>query len=89
MDCDISAAIFFLYLLGVVTNTGTMAGKEVVQLYVADKVSTVIRPSKELKEFAKVDLAPGETKTVTFTLGKRAFTYWNVELHAWHGEPRS
>ena len=69
-----------------VKNTGSMAGKEVVQVYVADKVSTVIRPVKELREFVKVDLAPGETKTVTFTLGKRAFAYWNVEIHDWHVE---
>jgi beta-glucosidase len=69
-----------------VTNTGKMAGKEVVQLYVADKESTVIRPVKELRDFAKVDLQPGETKTVTFTLGKRAFAYYNVQLHDWHVE---
>ena len=69
-----------------VTNTGKMAGKEVVQLYVADKESTVIRPVKELRDFAKVDLAPGETKTVTFTLDKRAFAYYNVQIHDWHVE---
>jgi beta-glucosidase len=69
-----------------VTNTGKMAGKEVVQLYVADKESTVIRPVKELRDFTKVDLQPGETKTVTFTLGKRAFAYYNVQLHDWHVE---
>lgn len=69
-----------------VKNTGNVAGKEVVQLYVCDKVSTVIRPVKELKEFAKVELQPGETKTVTFELGKRAFAYWSVELHDWHVE---
>lgn len=69
-----------------VTNTGSMAGKEVVQLYVGDKESTVIRPVKELRDFAKVELAPGETKTVTFILDKRAFAYYNVELHDWHVE---
>ena len=69
-----------------VTNTGTVPGKEVVQLYVGDKVSTVFRPVRELKGFEKVFLAPGETKTVTFTLGKRAFAYWNVQLHDWHVE---
>ena len=69
-----------------VTNTGKMAGKEVVQLYVADKESTVIRPVKELRDFAKVELAPGETKTVSFTLGKRAFAYYSVKLHDWHVE---
>lgn len=69
-----------------VTNTGKMAGKEVVQLYVADKESTVIRPVKELRDFAKVDLAPGETKTVTFKLDKRAFAYYSVKIHDWHVE---
>lgn len=69
-----------------VTNTGSRSGKEVVQLYVADKESTVIRPVKELRDFAKVELAPGETKTVSFTLGKRAFAYYNVQIHDWHVE---
>lgn len=69
-----------------VTNTGKMAGKEVVQLYVADKESTVIRPEKELRNFAKVELMPGETKTVSFTLGKRAFAYYNTTIHDWHVE---
>lgn len=69
-----------------VTNTGKVAGKEVVQLYVADKESSVIRPVKELRDFAKVELAPGETKTVSFTLGKRAFAYYSVKLHDWHVE---
>lgn len=69
-----------------VTNTGTVFGKEVVQLYVTDRKSTVIRPVRELKGFEKVALAPGETQTVTFTLGKRAFAYWNTEIHDWHVE---
>ncbi len=69
-----------------VTNTGNVFGKEIVQLYVADKVSTPIRPEKELKGFEKIALLPGETKSVRFTLDKRAFAYWNVELHDWHVE---
>ena len=69
-----------------VTNTGKMEGKEVVQLYVGDKVSTVIRPVKELKDFAKISLQPGETKTVSFELSKRAFAYYNTEIHDWHVE---
>ncbi|MDE6846473.1 MAG: glycoside hydrolase family 3 C-terminal domain-containing protein [Lachnospiraceae bacterium] len=69
-----------------VTNTGSVTGKEVVQLYVADKESTVIRPVKELRDFAKVELEPGETKTVTFTLDKRAFAYYSVKIHDWHVE---
>ncbi len=69
-----------------VTNTGKVVGKEIVELYVADKASTPIRPEKELKGFEKVALMPGETKTVSFTLNKRAFAYWNAELHEWHVE---
>ncbi|SFS54444.1 beta-glucosidase [Paenibacillus sp. BC26] len=66
-----------------VTNTGPRAGKEVVQLYVSDEVSTVIRPDKELKGFDKVELEPGETKTVSFELNKRCFAYYDTEAEEW------
>ena len=69
-----------------VTNTGDRAGKTVVQLYVGDRESTVLRPVRELKGFEKVELQPGESKDVTFTLDKRAFAYWNTQLHDWHVE---
>ncbi|MDQ0227840.1 beta-glucosidase [Metabacillus niabensis] len=69
-----------------VKNTGSMAGKEIVQLYVRDVESTIPRPEKELKGFEKVFLQPGEEKTVTFELGKRAFAYYNVNLKDWHVE---
>lgn len=69
-----------------VTNTGSRAGKEVVQLYVGDPVSTVFRPIRELKGFEKIWLEPGETKTVCFELDKRAFAYWNTQIHDWHVE---
>ena len=69
-----------------ITNTGSMAGKEIVQLYVADEESTVIRPEKELKGFEKVELQPGETKTVQFRLNKRSFAYFNTDIHNWHVE---
>lgn len=69
-----------------VKNTGACAGKEVVQLYVAAPKGNVVRPVRELKEFAKVSLAPGEEQTVTFHLGKRAFAYWNTEIHDWYVE---
>ena len=52
-----------------VTNTGTRAGDEVVQLYIHDVVSSVTRPAKELRGFERVTLKPGESKTVTFALG--------------------
>lgn len=69
-----------------VENTGSMAGKEVVQLYVADRESTVSRPVRELKGFEKVALEPGEKKTVSFLLNKRAFAYYEVSLHDWYVE---
>lgn len=69
-----------------IKNTGKKAGKEIIQLYVKDVESSVIRPVKELKGFEKVTLEPGEEKFVTFTLGKRAFAYYNVKLKDWHVE---
>jgi beta-glucosidase len=69
-----------------IKNTGSMAGKEVVQLYIRDVESTMPRPEKELKGFEKVSLQPGEETTVTFELAKRAFAYYNVKLKDWHVE---
>lgn len=67
-----------------VTNTGKMTGKEVVQLYVSDRNGTPERPAKELKGFAKVSLAPGETKTVAMTLTARDLSYYREDLHDWY-----
>lgn len=69
-----------------VTNTGKRAGKTVVQLYVAPEKVEMIRPVRELKAFDKVELAPGASKTVTFTLGHRAFAHWNPIVHNWRCE---
>ncbi|MBE5994414.1 MAG: glycosyl hydrolase, partial [Paenibacillaceae bacterium] len=69
-----------------VTNTGKTKGKEVVQIYVEAPEGQVIRPVRELREFAKVELEPGETKTVEFILGKRAFSYYHVELKDWFAQ---
>ena len=66
-----------------VTNTGSMPGSEVVQLYVSDVESTVFRPVKELRGFAKVHLEPGETRTVEFTLDMRDFAYYDVNAKDW------
>ena len=66
-----------------IKNVGEVAGAEVAQLYVSDKESTIFRPEKELKEFAKVYLEPGEEKTVKLTLSKRAFAFFNVNCHDW------
>jgi len=70
-----------------VKNIGSLTGKEVVQLYVHDVQSSVFRPHKELKGFAKVDLAPGESKTVALELDRRAFAYYNTSLKDWQVEP--
>lgn len=68
-----------------VTNTGDRAGKEVVQLYVGVDPLTmgVKRPVRELRRFAKVALQPGESKTVNFSLDKRAFAIWDKDVHDW------
>ncbi|MHB0998947.1 MAG: fibronectin type III-like domain-contianing protein, partial [Armatimonadota bacterium] len=66
-----------------VTNTGTRAGAEVAQLYVGDAKCSVPRPVRELKGFNKVNLSPGETKTVTFTLSKDDLAFYNVDTCKW------
>ena len=66
-----------------VTNTGSVAGKEIVQVYVHDQKSGLVRPDKELKGFAKVELQPGETKTVSIPLDFRAFAYYHPEYKQW------
>ena len=66
-----------------VTNTGKLAGKEIVQLYVHDQKSGLVRPPKELKGFAKVELQPGETKTVSIKLDFRSFAYYHPEHKQW------
>lgn len=66
-----------------ITNTGKIAGKEIVQLYVADQNGTVGRPAKELKGFTKVALAPNETKTVSFTLDLRSLSYYEEKINDW------
>jgi len=66
-----------------VTNTGARAGADIAEIFVGDHHAPVPRPVKELKGFAKVNLAPGETKTVTVKLDRRAFSYFDVNQHAW------
>jgi len=66
-----------------VTNTGPVAGKEVVQVYVRDHHSGLPRPPKELKGFAKVELQPGETKTIRIALDFRAFAYYHTDYGRW------
>jgi beta-glucosidase len=70
-----------------VMNTGKVAGKEVIQLYVRDVKATVARPEKELKAFVKVELAPKQTKTIRITLDREAFWYFDVARNGWATEP--
>ena len=69
-----------------VTNTGSVAGTEIVQLYVAKKSSELFRPTKELKGFARVTLAPGEKQRITIMLDDKAFRFWNVKANRWEIE---
>lgn len=70
-----------------VTNTGSREGSEVIQLYISDLQSSLPRPVKELKGFSKVKLAPGETREVTFTIGKEALSFFDDTRHEWVTEP--
>jgi len=70
-----------------VTNSGTVAGAEVAELYVSDPSAQVDRPERELKGFAKVRLDPGETRHVTISLDARAFSYWDEPAHRWIIDP--
>ncbi len=70
-----------------VTNSGERAGTAVPQLYVRHMSSPVEQPVVQLKEFAKVPLQPGESRSLEFALNRRAFAYWDVQRHAWHVEP--
>ena len=69
-----------------VTNTGSVAGAEIVQLYVAKKNSEIFRPARELKGFARVTLAPGEKQRITLTLDDKAFRFRNVKANRWEIE---
>ena len=69
-----------------VTNTGTRAGMEIVQLYVAKPDAKIFRPAQELKGFAKVHLQPGESRAVTILLDDKAFRYWNTQSNRWEVE---
>ena len=69
-----------------VKNTGSRAGKTVVQLYVEAPETEVVRPIRELRGFEKIFLEAGGEKTVTFTLDERVFAYWNTLIHDWYVE---
>ena len=69
-----------------VRNSGNVAGQEVVQFYVSDDKASVIRPVKELKHFEKVELEPGETKLVSYTIDDDDLKYFDEERHEWVAE---
>lgn len=69
-----------------VTNTGSVAGTEIVQLYISKKDGQIFRPVKELKGFARVTLAPGEKQRITIMLDDKAFRFWNVKANRWEIE---
>lgn len=69
-----------------IKNTGEVAGKEIVQLYVSDTQSSLQRPEKELRKFKKIELEPGEEKTVTFQLDGRDFSYYDAIRKMWIAE---
>jgi beta-glucosidase len=70
-----------------IKNTGKVAGKEIVQLYIREQKAKLVRPEKELKAFAKVALNPGEEKMVRFELDRKAFAYFDVSIHNWNVNP--
>ena len=70
-----------------VQNTGKRAGDEIVECYVRPLAPKIDRPMRELKAFARVPLLPGQTKTVTLTLGPNAFAYWDTKTHGWKTDP--
>ena len=61
-----------------VTNTGSVAGKEVVQLYTQDPVASVVRPVQQLVDFRKISLEPGESQWVEFTVTEQMLRFWNM-----------
>ena len=68
-------------------NTGTVPAAEVAELYIGESHSSVPRPIKELKSFSRIQLQPGETRHVTLTLDRRAFSFYDVKGHSWRAEP--
>lgn len=86
LSADTIAAGDSVVVTATVTNTGRLAGAEVVQLYIRDQVASVVRPVKELEGFTKIALGPGERQTVRFTLGPRELGFYNQDMQ-WVVEP--
>jgi len=75
-----------LQVSATITNTGNVDGEEIVQLYLRDLVGSIIRPVIELKDFKKIMLKAGESKTITFTIDKEKLSFFNQQLE-WVAEP--
>ena len=86
LECDTIASDASTRAFVDVTNAGERAGDEVVQMYIRDVVSSVTRPVKELKGFARIHLRAGETKTVSFTVGPDQLAFTNIHKR-WVVEP--
>ena len=86
IDKTSMSAADVLTVTGTITNTGKYAGEEVVQLYIRDKVASVVRPVKELKDFKKISLKAGESIKVTFQVNKDKLSFYNKQLQ-WVAEP--
>ena len=70
-----------------VKNVGSVTGKEIVQLYIGDEKCSVLRPLKELKDFCKITLKPGESKDVLFSIDKEDLMFFDDKQHEWQAEP--
>jgi beta-glucosidase len=70
-----------------IKNVGMMEGKEVIQLYIRDEISSLVRPVKELKGFKKVNLKPGEKKTIDFKINKQHLSFYDPVKKKWIAEP--
>jgi len=86
-DLDVAAEGASLRVAVTVTNTGARAGREVVQVYVGSTSAEVVRPPRELRDFAKIALESGQSQRVEFVLGPRAFAHWSAARHRWVVEP--
>ena len=77
---DLNAATAKLLVSAEVRNTGTRAAEEVVQLYIRETGTSVVRPVRELKGFRRITLAPGQSQKVEFTLGRDELKFWNIDM---------
>lgn len=89
MEIDYTKNNFPIRVQTTIKNIGKCTGKEVVQLYVQDVKSSLVRPVKELKGFTKIELQPGETARVAFDLDERSLSFYDPTLHTWRWEPGS